>query len=318
MRPREHTADDHPRLDVRLALLIMVGTVLVCMPRFGHTTPDSVYYTDLVEYFRGLAGRETLQSPFAFRWVVPALAALLPGTSPETAMALCSVTATVLAYLVTVQLWSDYLTTPRQLYLAAALLVFSFPTLNYGSAALTDAPGFLVVAAACHAMTRHAYLRLTLILALGAGVRESTLLMVPVLWIYFWCEPRRRWGGAAILITLITVGAALASRWYFSDLPPYFWMPSWSRLVANVTRPISWATVLLTVAPLVGALFGCKSPIPPALRSFILAVAIPGLALFGYGVVAAYMSGRFCWPLYIALLPAVAWRCGGPTRLEGN
>jgi len=309
-RTRDDTGDP-PRMTGGLALFIIAATALLALPRFAHTTPDSVYYTDLVAFFQGLLPRDALQTPFAFRWAVPLAASRIPGVGPEVAMALCSVAATIAAYLVSVQLWAGLLARQSQLAVAALLLVVSFPTVNYASAALTDAAGFLVLAAACHALVHNRFVSLGLILALGTGVRESTLLMVPALWIFLWIQPRPRWVLTAAVLSLSTIVAALATRWYFADLPPYYWTPTWARFAANMARPISWATVLLTLAPLLLALAVCPGRCPPMsarLRALVLALLIPGLLLLASSLATAHMSGRFCWPLYLALAPLAAWR----------
>lgn len=287
-----------------------MGTLLLAVPRFAHTTPDSVYYTDLVRYFQGDLARESLHTPFAFRWLVPWIAAWLPGMSPPFAIATCSVVATCAAYLMAVRLWTQLLCTQRQLHIAAALLVCSFPTLNYGSAVLTDAAGLLVLTAACLAMLRHRYVVLGLILVVGTGVRESTLLMLPVMALCFAQTRRPGWLPALGIISICTLLAAGATRGYFADLPPYFWTPTWGRTIANLSRPVSWATVTLTVAPLLVLYFArrVKGPVPATLRIFVVSLALPCLLLFAYAVSSAFMSGRFLWPLYLALVPLVAWR----------
>jgi hypothetical protein len=154
----ENRLKDAPRLTRPLLLFIVGGTMLLALPRFAHTTPDSIYYTDLIAYFRGDLERSALQTPFAFRWVAPRVAAALPGLSAEVSMALLGITATVLAYLSAMGSFTGLLATHRQLVVAAAALVISFPTLNYSSAVLTDAAGFLVLALACGAMLKGRFL----------------------------------------------------------------------------------------------------------------------------------------------------------------
>lgn len=287
-----------------------MGTLILTLPRFAHTTPDSIYYTDLVWYFQGDLDRTALQTPFAFRFLLPWVAAWLPFLSPGAAIATCSVMATCGAYLLAVRLWANFLETQHQLNVAALLLVCSFPTVNYGSAVLTDAAGFLAVTAACLALYHHAFLVLGFLLVVGAVVRESTLLMLPVMILYFAQTRRPGWIPALGIISISTLLAAGATRGYFADLPPYFWTPTWERMMDNLSRPVSWATVVLTMGPLL-VLFvlpTSKGPAPAALRQFALSLALPCLALFVYGVTSAFMSGRFLWPLYLALVPLVAWR----------
>jgi hypothetical protein len=313
VQPSRHNPTSPSQL-ARLAgpgLACVLLIVLLALPRFGHTTPDSVHYIALVEYFRGMAPAEALQAPYAHRWLLPWLAAWLP-VAPDTAIALCSLASTLAAYgcfaRVLTLLFPDR-TARRN---GMLVLIVSFPTLNYGSAVLTDSAGFLILAAAAWALLARRSLILGLVLTAGIGVRETTLLMLPVIWIFHLLERNRSGLKASGFITITVLLAVAAARWWFADLPAYLWIPSWARLVENLTRPVSWATVSLTILP-VGALAlaGLRHwpAYAPHTRHFILATLIPGLGLLGYSIAAAWMSGRFCWPLYLALVPLAA--CAG-------
>lgn len=293
----------------RVSLVVLGLTVLLCLPRFAHTTPDSVYYTNLVLYFRGELDRAALQAPFAFRWIAPWLVSWTP-LSPGTGMAVCSVLSTLGAYALLLRSGVRLLPGRGAHVALGALLVCSFPTLNYGSAVLTDAAGFFVLAAASAALARERYVLLAVVLVIGTGVRETTLLMVPALWLYVLLLRPRRDLWRALAISMTTLAAAALHRAFFADLPPYLWVPSQQRFLANITRLESWITVTLTLAPLLtGLLLGhAGPPAPRKIQVFAIAVGVPSLALFIYATLAAYMSGRFCWPFYIALGPWVAWR----------
>ena len=296
---------------------IVALAILVTLPRFGHTTPDSEYYVALARYFQGEAARADLHTPFAFRWALPWLASWIPGVAPATAIALCSMLATAAAALCFARLLAGLVQDPAQWRVGMAVLVVSFPTFNYGAAVLTDSAGFLVLAGGAVSLLERRYLALALLAGGGVWVRESTLLLLPVLWCFVLLERDRRGILAAAGITLLTLAAAAGARWWFSDLPAYFWSPSWSRFAANMNRPVSWATLSLTLLPAGAlALAGLRNwkIIPRRTRHFILAAALPGLALLGYSTAAAFMSGRFGWPLYLALAPlaAAAFTCRQP------
>lgn len=303
------TSNYPPRLSLPAAAGLAALTVLLALPRFAHTTPDSAHYVALVAYFQGDVARQALQTPFALRWALPWLAAWIPGVTPGTALAFCSVIATVLAYGCFARILDLLLTEAGQWRRGMAVLVISFPTVNYGSAVLTDSAGFLVLAAAAWALVARRYLWVGVLAATGVWVRESTLLVLPMLWLFVLLERDRRGLAAAAGATLAAGAAALAARWWFADLPAYFWTPDWDRFTANLARPVSWATVLLTLVPV--ALFALPGlwrwrELPPRTRHFVIAAGLPALALAAYSLVAAYMSGRFCWPLYLALIPLAA------------
>lgn len=298
-----------PRTTCRIVAAVIITATLVALPRFGHTTPDSVYYVTMTDYFRGLAARADLQSPFAFRWVVPWLASWLDGLSASTAIALISLISMLLAYLCLARLLARLLPATDQYRAGVLLLIFSFPTINYGGAVLTDSAGFFVLSAAACAMVERRMVLLALMLVVGMGVRETTLLMIPACWIYLALERDRHGMLTAATLTITALTAAMLYRWCFSDLTPYYWTPDGDRLINNLTRPVSWATLALTVGPIGTLAFASRAHwdhVPTRTRHFIIALGLPALALLGYSILAAFMSGRFGWPLYLALLPLVA------------
>lgn len=299
-------AEHRDQRTLRRATALIFLTVALALPRFAHTTPDSTYYVTLVEYFRGVAPRAELHTPFAFRWLVPWTAAWLPGLAPARAIALCSIVALLGAYGCFDRMLRILLPDEAMRWRAMLILVVSFPTINYGSAVLTDSAGFLVLAGGAWALLARRFFCLGLTLVAGAWVRESTALMLPALWAFIALEKDRRGLLPACGVTVAALLAAIAVRWWFADLPAYFWFPNTNRFTANALRPVSWATLGLTAVP-VGtlALLGLRhwSSFPARTRHFMVATALPGMALLGYSVVAAFMSGRFFWPLYLALVP---------------
>jgi len=307
--PQQRQIPWEGRITLYAAAVVAVTTAVLALPRFGHITPDSTYYASLAGYFRGEVARTDLHTPFAFRWALPWLAARVPAVNPATAIAGCSLVSTISAYLIIGRILSILGARGKAWWLGMAVLVISFPTVNYGAAVLTDSTGFLVLCAAAWALLEKRFLLLGIALALGVWVRESTLVMLPALWLFLLLERDARGMIKAAGITVATLLAVAAARWWFADLPAYFWTPSWERFIGNMTRPISWATVWLTLAP-AGA-FALKGiyhwkGIPHRTRHYLVALGLPCLALAGYGAVAAFMSGRFCWPLYLALVPLAA------------
>ena len=300
--------------------VLAAAAVIMTLPRLAHTTPDSAYYIALTCYFKGQAGRDELVAPFAFRWVVPWLASWLPDTSPAMALALCSVIAFAGTALCLDRLLRT-LNAPRA-GANTGLLAFllSFPALNYGGAVLTDSAGMLVLAAAVCALVERRFLLLGLVLGAGAGVRETTLLMLPGLVLYLALERDKKGLLAAGPIVLATLMATGMPRWCLFELPAYGWQASWSRFTENLARPISWTTVSLTLVPiLLVALPGLLRWREQAsiVRHFVLALGLPGLALLSFSTTSAFMSGRFAWPLYLVLVPLVAFNRRVPQSASG-
>lgn len=286
------------------------------LPRFAHTTPDSAYYIALTGYFKEQAGRDELVTPFAFRWVVPWLASWLPVESSAVALALCSTAAFACTTLCVDRLLRKLHAPPAGVNRGVLAFLFSFPAVNYGGAVLTDSAGMFVLLSAACALVERRFLLLGILAVAGAGVRETTLILLPATVIFLILKRDLRGLVAAVFLVPFTLAAVLMPRWYFSDLPAYRWHVDWHRFTENLTRPVSWATVLLTVIPiaiLAWPGFRQFSKHPSGVRHLVIAAGVPGLALLGFSVAAAFMSGRFAWPLYLALVPLIAFSRPAPT-----
>ncbi|MHA2025319.1 MAG: hypothetical protein ACW98U_05395, partial [Candidatus Thorarchaeota archaeon] len=70
-----------PKILIILILLAFV-TMMMSVPRFGFTYPDSAYYLDMVEFFSGTLSGSELVSPFSYRPMLPLIVAFLP-IAPE-------------------------------------------------------------------------------------------------------------------------------------------------------------------------------------------------------------------------------------------
>jgi hypothetical protein len=82
---------------------VILLTVALSVPRFGHLTPDSLWYANLVRYFRGEARADQLRRPNAYRVMVPFIVSLWPGVEPALGIAVLNVAATVGTYLLFVR-----------------------------------------------------------------------------------------------------------------------------------------------------------------------------------------------------------------------
>ena len=52
---------------MRIRLAVLVLTLLVTLPRFADSTPDSARYLDLAGHFAGTVERTDLRTPYAYR-----------------------------------------------------------------------------------------------------------------------------------------------------------------------------------------------------------------------------------------------------------
>lgn len=197
------------------------------------------------------------------------------------------------------------------------LLVFSFPTVNYSSAILTDGIGFFFFVSAIFLLQKKQIFLFSLIVAIGVLTREANLSALVVFFVYLIFA--KRWGCSQhgwsiyLLTILPSILVYALVRFAFRAIPSYFWYPSIERFADNVTRPISWITVLLTILPLLGlSFFGLyqknfqisfASTFSMHEHALLRSLLIVGILFFSYSVTSAFMSGRFIWPFYTILIP---------------
>lgn len=298
----------------RFLSVVFVLTILLSLPRFAHHTPDSKHYINLAKYFRGDFDRHSLRTPFAYRVLVPFLAARCPSDDLDFNFAAINAGCTVAAYLIFVAYLKELVTSSTELNVGLLLLVVSFPSVNYSSGILTDPAAFLVCVAAAYLLSRQRYALFAAAVSLGVLARESVLSMVLVAVLYILMNSRRQRVALLTKLPLVIVPPAvvfIAVRLCFSDLRHFLWLPSLQIMLSNLKRPISWLTVILTLCPtlvlfLIGVWpksFGFVERLSFRQKTLLLALTIGGVLVIIYGFMAAFMSGRFLWPLYTVLVP---------------
>ena len=317
----------------RLVWVVVLLTVVLGLPRFGRLTPDSRHYIAVAKYFRGAVARETLPRSFASRPLVPFLAARLPPANLDFNFAVTNIAATVLAYLLFIPYLKRFVTSSTELNVGMLMLVVSIPTPNYGSSVLSDPVGFLFLVIAVSFLLNEQYLRMTVAISLGVLARESLLTValasVIDLVLGAWGREANRWKRVWAILPLVSIppiAVVLGVRAYYSDLPASFWWtPSLQGFIRNISQPkLGWITFLLTLGPpLLLCVAGFRESGMRRLKAFgerearfLLSLAAVGVAYIIYSNIirTAYMSGRFVWPFYTALIP-IAVRMGNGTTL---
>ena len=295
-----------------MAAGILLLTAVLGAVRFATGTPDSVFYLEMLQHFRGEVPRESLEAPFAYRPGAPWLAAWLP-LPPAHALAALNLLSTAAAFLLAATIFSRILADAWQTRVALLLLIVSFGTVNYSSRALVEGPAFLVAAAGMWLLLNRRYLPFLVLVTVGVLVRESLLflLLTALIWEVLLGRWRRAWWPCVMGVPPLLV--LLAARGYIEQAPDYVWLPGLTRVWSNFQEPIAWATVSLTIAPLLAAYAYAKlaSERPPprlvdADRALLHAWIAATGAYLCFSITAAYMSGRFAWPMYLALCPLIA------------
>ena len=307
------TSASVPSAPVRRIIPLLVITVLLSLPRFAHQTPDSAHYEALSRYFRGEVAVDALETPFAFRPALPWLAAQVPMANLSHAFASINLLFTCFAYLLFIPLWKRLLDSRAEVNAALLLAVVSFPTLNYSTAVLTEPAAILSLTLGSIAILEGRWFLLMLLFAAGILVRETFLFLLPVAW--FWegfGAMNRSWWARRIAVTAIALFFFLLPRYCFAEAGGHFWYPGLRHVVGNLTRPVSWATSLLTLGiPLLLAIYGlfhsggrAMCAVLPPRKAYLITYLASFLVLAMYSVLSAFMSGRFFWCFYPAFVPA--------------
>lgn len=312
--------EDKNRLKI---IFIIAGlTLLLALPRFKHyVAPDSVHYVELASFFAGDLDKGELRSPFAYRVLVPFLAALGPNQTLALNIAIINIFFTAAAFVMFYFYLQQLLTSQSQINLGLLLLIVAFPTVNYASGVMTDAAGFFFfVLAAYLFLTRH-YLLYSGALVLGVLAREAIISQFIAVTVYillcYWYKPQKKCQPGLLLVFIPPALAVLGVRFFFSDLPSFIWHPSWQQFIFTVSRPVAWATFLLTLLPplllLILAYRRQTVPVSEVLRNWsfetkawLAGLIAAGLALNLYSITSAALSGRFVWPFYVVLVPLAA------------
>ena len=325
-----------PSVHRRIILLIIGGTILLSLVRFQHEIPlDSQAYIELTEFFQGTRSKQELQTPWVYRPLVPWLASTGPVGYAATLIATVNVLFTIAAYL----LFYSYLISLKLpspvIVTSVLLLVFSFPTVNYSSSVMTDGAGFFFFTFATLALLRGRLGLLIVVLTIGVFAREATLILLLTAAIFFGLEMfrgnKKYVPTSAWFIPVVPILAYLLIRWYFSDLPSYFWRPSLQHALYQLARPVQWIVFGLTILPPIGIyLFARRSggdsikqifqKLTLRQQNLFVALAVTGIIFNLYSVSSAVLSGRFVWPYYTVIIPFVAWSAATsrlPASLEG-
>lgn len=306
----------------RLVVVVILFTVGLALPRFAHHTPDSKHYINVAKYFQGDLPREQLLAPFAYRVLVPFLAAHLPSDNLDFNFALINVLATILAYLVFIPYLKRFVFTRTEFNVGMLMLVVSFPSFNYASGVLSDPVAFLLFVVAAYLLSSERFYALSGVISLGVLARESLLTMTLASIMYVcWShvgQGEKGWRKALRVVPLVTIPPVvvlLIVRAYFSDLPSAFhWGVSLQRYVRRMRDPVNWATFLLTLGPpSILSLMGLRHRGRRSFESLtdrgerqllsIAAATVIHILIPVAGISTAYISGRFVWPFYIALIP---------------
>jgi hypothetical protein len=307
--------------------ILTILLILVCLPRFNRSDKgfskysanipgDSKHYVNYIDYFKGRVGKSELEEPYIYRPLVPYLASLLPfdAMTSLNVLNLLFMIATLFFLVLTL---NALFIRHSYLILSGILFVFSFPTFYYSTIGYLDPVVLLIIMSSIYAMTIKAYIILPAIILAGGFSKETTLIIIPVYFVYMLVNKERRTVGLVYFAVSVVMylSAVYISRHVVSPIQTNFqWMPSLERFFYNIARVRTWGSFMLTfgipgllsLLILVRLLYKKSYNLLVNLLPYFCGIAVSVL-LFVYSLFSAYSDGRFIWPavLFSILILAI-------------
>jgi hypothetical protein len=290
--------------------------------------PDSVAYLEMIDAHHGGPGSD--MAPFTARWLVPAIAGLLPLDS-GTALQLVNIALLIAGMACLVLLISGWVRHSATLVAAVVLFSVAVPVLQSAGAFYVDAAAVGLVAIGIWAAYRTPLWAALAVLAVGVMAKETVLILVAfgvTLELTRGSGARQRWGRAAAWC--VTGGAAFlvarqvggSSRLVFVPWIPHDLHNLDLVLRSNLARGDAWILTGLTLAvPIMSVVIAIWTArrhwfhIAPT-RLAPLAVGVGfAILLSVWAAVAAWWDPRSAWmalpfgvPLAALLIDAILER----------
>jgi len=309
-------------VEIFLILLLFTATAFAGMLRFGTSYPnfpDSAHYLEMVDFFKGNLTVENTRSPFSYRILFPFLVSLLPTDPALTISTINFLLLFALAYVM-------FLITRAFGYgvfssvCATGLCMISHPVMQYGSSVLVETPFMLLLAIGVYGIQKQwDWKRLAILTIIGVGFKETALILALVYLVTQRIGGDKNWykgfyiaiaGGIAYLLSrLVMSGTAGGAGWY--------WVP---RLTNLLVRPwesleVLYLSFLFISVPIVVTIlwrvtnkqniYGIAK-VEDA-KAWFISIGIPLSALAWVSFFFAHFSVRFIWPMYLGLLPIIAF-----------
>jgi hypothetical protein len=307
-----------------LVLIYILG-VLVAIPRFnwGELVPpfsgivgikpfDVEQYVTYVEFFRGdETAASLLEGPFSYRPLPPFLASLLPFDA-ESSLNLINLASLLFSLFLIIRLLALLGFNFGYRMLGGVLFVFSFPYFYYGTSGYVDSVFLLFVLASTFFLIKENWIGFLVSFVMGVLVKETIVLMVPVLMVYLFFT-NMKWGKRFLiagLTLLLFIGTVFLVRNFSPGESGYVWKPMQDVLISNITRVKTYLSFTLSfgipgLLALLYIIFGKKdfSRISRERYFALVGGVLVAIGLFVYSLFAAYADGRHIWVSYPFSIP---------------
>ncbi|MFX1473239.1 MAG: hypothetical protein ACFFBM_12090 [Promethearchaeota archaeon] len=302
-------------IEILLLMLLFVATAIAGILRFGTSFPafpDSEEYLTLIDFFRGEVPMSETRPPFNYRILLPGIVSILP-LDPE-------ITIPIINFLLLFPLAFMMYLIPRHFgydvfpsVVAAGLCTVSPPVLIYGTGVLVETPFVLCLAIGIYGILRSwKWQYIAVITAMGVLFKETAIILVLV-HLVTTLVSGRDWKHS-IYIGLIAGTPHLLARLAFSaSVGGLGWV--WPFSLNNLfVRP--WITLeaiilsfVLIIVPILMALILRNRDVTrfKEAKEWFLYAALPLSGLAWVAFFLAYFDMRFIWPMYLGLLPLIAF-----------
>lgn len=274
--------------------------------------PFDVYqYITYTKYFRGDPSAQTkLESPFAYRPVVPIIASFLPFKA-MTSINVLNVLALLVAIIFLNKLLVFLKFNSSFRLLGLVLFIYSFPTFYYGSAGYIDSVLVCCLVISLYVLLKERWVLFLVLVIISTGVKETSVVIVFVSIGYILFKTDFQ---VSVKIALIVSYIAAYSsviviiRNVFGTGSEYIWMPEIQMILENISRPKTWLSFILTLGiPGFLSFFHLKHLKKYYNQKSIKLILLFGFAisilLFVFSILSAYAQGRFIWVSYPFIIP---------------
>ncbi len=300
-------------------ILLIILLFVVCFPRFESQDisflkktlkipNDVAQYTSYVLIVRGETPYQEVSAPFAYRPLVPVIAALLPIKDPVAALASVGIISLSLVVIALFALFENLGFSIRKSFIGGLIFVVSFPVFMGGSTGIVDPSAILFISLGTLAAVKSKWLWFIAIIFVGTLFKETTAVLVPASLVLLFIEKPRNWGLLASLIILAFAVPFVGIRIAFPIPSSSSWAPSITRLLDNL-RFRAIAGILLTVF-IPGLLFivylfrqKAFTVFSRGNKAFFIGGIIASILLIIFSFFSAHTDYRFAWPFVIFALP---------------
>ena len=316
------------KLKFKHLTFLVLSLVVIIIPRFnwGEVGPlkpfvgtipfDIEQYISYTEFFRGEMDENTqLEGPFVYRPLTPLLASFLPFDA-LTSINLVNLIVLLLTLIPLVKTLQLLKFKSNYVFIGGILFVYSFPLFYYGTSGYIDSVLIGFIMTAVYLMLSNKIILFFVVFALGVGVKETIVILVPVFAIYLFFQSNfslKKNISILLLLILVYSVCTILVRNITPESETYIWFPYLEVILDNLVRPKTYLSILLTFGiPGIGALLYINvalrkqsfiSQQPALVTGLIVSMLISFFSLF-----AAYADGRHIWTSYPFTIPlAVAY-----------